>query len=297
MKTLTTTNSSKFPPSYGDFALLCSDGVICYFPRYLLGYMSGFFKDMFDLPNNNVQLASPLSLTEPSGTIELLLQHIDLKTPPPDIDAGTIVDLLEAAQKYQVPTIYTWFENEIEHRRVLVQNDLQKENLVLSNPSLVFYCALRFKRLKAGQLALKQLIQCESLLDLLYSQKDITVHELVHCMRLQNDRLEEFMKFTNELGRMQMDSTSRHAVWSHHFENHRTICAPCVANLSHWITSLQQAVKRSPCWASFAKAYEKGDGTCVYCKTSSWPDYFRYLLPGWQAKIEGLEKELPEWPF
>lgn len=143
MEQATPKDSTNFPPGYGDFALQSSDGVICHFPRYLLAYISGFFKDLFDLPNSDSG-PTPLLLTEPSQMVELLLSHMDTKIRVQSINPNTIVDLLEAARKYQVPTIGEWFEAEIKHKRVPLAGDVSVTNLLLDNPLLTLHCAWRF---------------------------------------------------------------------------------------------------------------------------------------------------------
>ncbi|KIM31520.1 hypothetical protein M408DRAFT_327706, partial [Serendipita vermifera MAFF 305830] len=160
------TNSTMFPPDYGDFALQCSDGVVCHFPRYLLGYMSGFFRDMFELPRGDdagPQTVAPLQLTEPSKTIELLLEHMDPKSQRPEIDPDTIVKLLEAAQKYQVPTVFQWYEkqsrvkNIVDYAKLSPEYATGKPPFLVTHPLSALYCAMRFDLPLSGQLALKEI--------------------------------------------------------------------------------------------------------------------------------------------
>ncbi|KIM31522.1 hypothetical protein M408DRAFT_327708 [Serendipita vermifera MAFF 305830] len=180
------THSTIFPPGYGDFALQCSDGVVCHFPRYLLGYLSGFFKDMFELPNSNesVQSTNSLVLTEPSKTIELLLQYMDPKIGTAVIEQDTTVDLLEAARKYQVPTVTTRFQEELLLKRAYVLSQNRGSSLPVENPLLIFYCALRFDLPDVGRLALKILAHCDMAL-LESSNPSIELRHYLYVMNLR----------------------------------------------------------------------------------------------------------------
>jgi BTB/POZ domain len=217
----TTQDSAKFSPGYGDFALQCSDGVICHFPRYLLAYMSGFFRDMFSLPEGaeaqSPNSSEPLKVTETGEIIELLLQHIDPKIRNPDMDPNTIVSLLEAARKYQVAVVTEWFEEEIKLKRVIVFVDdvstqAQTEPLLVTNPLLVLYCAVRFDLPRPGQLALRELTHCnESLLQ--STDHDLPLHVYLHGMDLRNKRVEFFTTFITELAALETDSKTPRASW------------------------------------------------------------------------------------
>lgn len=60
--------SEKFGASYGDFITQTSDGVLFYFPKHLLSYLSPVFKDMFDMGKESNRQDEPLVITEDSET-------------------------------------------------------------------------------------------------------------------------------------------------------------------------------------------------------------------------------------
>jgi hypothetical protein len=319
----TTQDSAKFPPGYGDFALQCSDGVICHFPRYLLAYMSGFFRDMFSLPEaQSPNSSEPLKVTETSEIIELLLQHIDPRARTPDMDPNTIVSLLEAARKYQVAVVTEWFEEEIKLKIVIIFVDdvsaqaplAQMEPLLVTNPLLVLYCAVRFDLPRPGQLALRELTQCnESLLQ--STDHDLPLHVYLHGMDLRNKRVEFFTTFITELAALETDSKTPRASWSGSSrgrgahtplnpvkrpgvrDNERKTCIGCTATRASWILRMERAVREEPNWRAFIAAYDRNAGKCSLCETSSWADYHRGLLQTWESKAAKTQRELPVWPF
>jgi hypothetical protein len=306
----TAQDSTKFPPGYGDFALHCSDDVICHFPRYLLGYMSGFFKGMFELPDisgTNEQSRTtpePLRLTETSVVIELLLQHIDPRTQHQEINPDNIVDLLEAARKYQVPTITESYENEVQLKRTLVYTasipdqhvSLASQPLLVTNPLLVLYCALRFDLPRSGQLALKEFTQCNAGV-LEFTTHPISLQAYLHGMSLRRERIELFRGFIAKLTKLKEVRGHRYNEIITNIDLDTKTCAKCTSARASWIFTLEAAVRQTPTWASFVTAYEASGKTCTRCATSSWADYYRQLLKDWEVKAKEMERELPAWPY
>ncbi|CCA77178.1 hypothetical protein PIIN_11160 [Serendipita indica DSM 11827] len=110
-----TEETQRYGPGYGDFVLQSSDGKDFHFPRAILAFTSGFFKDMFDLPNSSTAEGTPeklLVLAESSQLVQMLLDVINPNVPLPPLDTSTIVGLLEGARKYRVPCVFRWFEKE-----------------------------------------------------------------------------------------------------------------------------------------------------------------------------------------
>ncbi|KIM31521.1 hypothetical protein M408DRAFT_327707 [Serendipita vermifera MAFF 305830] len=291
----TAKDSTKFPPGYGDFALQCSDGIVCHFPRHLLGYMSGFFKDMFELPESmgDVQSTDPLRLTEPSETIELLLQYMDPKIKTPKFEQSTIVDLLEVARKYQVPTVTTWFREEILLTKTNLLFRIRGFSLLLDSPLLILYCALRFDLPDVGQLALKILACCDITL-LESSNLNIDLRHYLHIMSLRKNRIELLTSFVKELTEVKQSSLG----FLFAPDASRIICETCAAVRASWVFNLRDAIDREPSLNSFLSAYDKhgGSNTCSKCKTSSWADYYREYIDRWRPKANHIEGILPEWP-
>lgn len=83
--------SSEFPEDYGDAKLKSSDGVLFHFPSFLLSYVSP---------------------VESYATLECLLRHIDPLKDTPPLDWNRVEGLLAAAEKYQITSVFRWFERE-----------------------------------------------------------------------------------------------------------------------------------------------------------------------------------------
>jgi hypothetical protein len=300
-------DSTKFPAGYGDFGLHCSDDVLCHFPRYLLGYMSGFFKGMFELPDINGKneqsrtAPEPLRLTETSAVIELLLQHMDPRTQHHEINPDSIVDLLEAAQKYQVPTIPEWYENEVQLRKTLVYttsipDPLAPQPSLVTNPLLILYCALRFNLPRSGQLALKEFTQCNAEV-LEFTTNQLSLQAYLHGMSLRRERIELFRGFIARLTKLKEVRGHRYNGIITTTDLDTKTCAKCTSARASWIFALEAAVRQRPTWASFVTAYEASGRACTRCATSSWADYYGGLLKDWEVKAKEMEREIPEWPY
>ncbi|KAG8797325.1 hypothetical protein FRC17_007781, partial [Serendipita sp. 399] len=68
--------SVAFPQGNGtDICLLTNDAVLFYFHRFLLSYTSPVFREMIE--PGNFSLSQPLRVDEESGTLDLLLRHLD----------------------------------------------------------------------------------------------------------------------------------------------------------------------------------------------------------------------------
>ena len=229
--------STKFPPSSGDFPLLCGDGVICYFPRHILEYMSPFFKDLFSLPperpNNDpprtgvIPASAPLRLTERSEIIELLLEHIDPKKKTPPIDVKTVGDLLEAARKYQLSTVMDWFEEEVKVKKIAFSladtahpsADKVAEPLVATHPLLVLTLAVQFDLPETGQLALKEFIRCDAK-TIQSTDETLPLRLYMRAMELRESRIEYYQRKVRDLTQLDM-------VASEVYDTSRRTCASC----------------------------------------------------------------------
>jgi hypothetical protein len=289
--------------------------------------MSGFFKDLFSLPAEGAEAQSPipsepLKVTESGEVIELLLRHIDPRTRNPNMDPNTVVSLLEVARKYQVGVVTEWFEEEIKLKRVVifVEDPLaqaplaQMDPLLVTNPLLVLYCAVRFDLPRPGQLALRELTQCnESLLR--FTEYDLPLHVYLHGMDLRNKRVEFFKAFITELAALETDGKKPRGSWlapsggrGAHTppgstkragvrDNERKTCVGCTATRASWILRMERAVREEPNWRAFVAAYDRNAGKCSLCETSSWADYHRGLLQTWEPRAAKTQRELPAWPF
>lgn len=305
------TQSAKFPPDYGDFALQCSDNVVCHFPRHLLSYMSGFFRDMFDLPRGDdagSQTVAPLQLTEPSQTIELLLEHIDPNIQTPEINLDTIVVLLEAAQKYQVPVVTKWFEREIKYERRAVfpedpSQDLdepKQQSFLYSHPLLVLHCATLFGLATCGQLALRETSRCDEQL-ITSTIKYLSFEAYLRGMEIRRARIQLFRTFVKQLAlpkterryETEWDGTEIEVLVA----DNKKVCMQCAADRAAWVLKIEHDTEKVPEWNTFINAYESANKVCVQCKGNSWTAHYRSLLDEWRLEAKRMDHQLPDWPF
>lgn len=293
-------DSTKFPPGYGDFALQSCDGVVCYFPRHLLAYMSEFFRDMFDLPNSDKGATAPVPLTESSQIVELLLEHMDPKIDTSYIDPDTIVGLLEAARKYQVPSITQWYERQAQVKAHTLSstydNCIPPRTLISTQPLLVLHCALQFNLPILGQLALKEFAECD--INLIQSPKEaLPLQVYLHGMDLRKQKIDFLRGLVKELANLKripkIYKNQRYSM----SESSRKVCATCATSRALWIFNLESCIQRNPSWKSFSAAYETCERGCAFCDTIPWPDYYRDSLSSWEPKALNLEKIIPDWPF
>jgi hypothetical protein len=130
------TVSQEFPEGYGDFTFKSSDGVVFHFPLFLLSHASPIFEDMRKI-GTNFQGNDMLVLSETGSTLETLLRLIDPAKETPALDWECVQQLLEAAEKYQIKNIFSWFEREVTF-------GLSDTTTTLEHPILCLGLAKRF---------------------------------------------------------------------------------------------------------------------------------------------------------
>ncbi|CCA77123.1 hypothetical protein PIIN_11106 [Serendipita indica DSM 11827] len=180
-----TEETQRYGPGYGDFVLQSSDGKDFHFPRAILAFTSGFFKDMFDLPNSSTAEGTPekpLVLTESSQLVQMLLDVVNPNAPSPPLVLAKPVDLcrflmglidpnespfvylLEAAHKYRIPCIFRWFEKEAIRAQVNEENREETPAILDKCPVFVLACARQHNLPQIGRLAIRELVKRPSLL-------------------------------------------------------------------------------------------------------------------------------------
>lgn len=132
--------SQRFSEGYGDFQLVSSDSIVFHFPKFLLSHCSPVFRDMFAV---GTQTDKPLILSESALTIDALLRFLDPEQPLAPLNPNTIVSLLEAASKYDIPRVFSWWETEMETR--------------IQAPLVSLALGLCYRRKHAVRLALREL--------------------------------------------------------------------------------------------------------------------------------------------
>jgi hypothetical protein len=167
-----------------------SDGIVFYFPRSLLAYMSPVFNDMFSLGSNirrgeRTETISPLEISESSAALESFLCHLDPKITHSSIEEATIGQVLELARKYQVQSIFDWFEKEVVSLRGPVFSPGRASSLIMTNPSLVLHLAATYDLPQTARRACKVLAGCDaSLLDCEHSGIDLKIYLYITNLRL-----------------------------------------------------------------------------------------------------------------
>jgi hypothetical protein len=142
--------ADNFPGGYGDFAVQSSDGVIFHFPQFLLSFVSPVFRDMYEMGNNATN-SEILKLTEDAETLDLLFQFIDPTKEPPRLIWETVVKFMDAADKYQVNGVLSWFQKEAEL-------EASRKNSI-GYPLICFEVAARFNLKDLINLAARDLIK------------------------------------------------------------------------------------------------------------------------------------------
>lgn len=286
-------DSTKYPPGYGDFALHCSDNVICYFPRHLLEYMSPVFKDMFSLAaaatdgdSTTKSSQPPLKISERAVTIEALLEYIDPKGKRIlSFHPDTMLELLEAARKYQISTVTDWFVEQAGIRQIEASSGKYVDPFTTTYPDLALKCALRFDFPRIGQLAIRTLAGGPSSTIVLEST-DLPSRVYKHLCQLRDVRVERYRGYISEISRGLKRS----------FYGSKSFCSNCLGNLGTWIINMERTIADSPRWDSFMEAYETTD-VCKGCGNQTWPDRFRGYLLQWEDEATEAEAKLPEWPY
>jgi hypothetical protein len=288
-------DSTKYPPGYGDFALQCTDNIVCYFPRHLLEYMSPVFKDMFSLAaeaidshHSGTQSSQPpLKLTESSAIIEALLEHIDPKSKRvlpmyPDI----ILGLLDAAQKYQISTITEWFTEQAGLQQINAPGGLISKPFTSLHPNLALECALRFDFPFIGQLALRELAGTSSS-TIKLENRDLASRVYNHTCQLRDVRMQRYRRYISQLS-LQFKASGHMS----------KPCTNCISLACQWILNMERAIVDSPRWDSFTTAYESAiECDLKQCYVSVWSSQLRQSTIGWSEEAKKAEDELPEWPF
>jgi hypothetical protein len=285
------TVSSLFPEGYGDFALESEDGVICYFPSQILGHMSPVFKDMLALGD---RATSHVKLTESVKTLELFLTHLDPNLTKASIDRETIPDLLEAAHKYQVNAIMRWFDLEATTQRMCRGTVVASDEFAINYPGEALSLAIRYGLVETTRLSLRELCNSDSQI-LLDHGPALGILIYLKIQRLRDARIKRYQKWVGVMTTARptsaKEATNSKSTIFIVQGNGYYICNKCVAQRACWTAEILKAVHSQPVWTNFIRAYET-DSECCF----AWSDYFRDMLPEWEAEALREEAELPEWP-
>ncbi|EIN12471.1 hypothetical protein PUNSTDRAFT_118293 [Punctularia strigosozonata HHB-11173 SS5] len=149
--------------------------------RCILSIASGFWHDMFSLPQSSTEANTPrpiIDLSESTQTVERLLRLIYPVLDPPIDSLDAIVPVLEAAVKYDIPLV-------IEKMRKLLVTPAQVE----SAPLRVFAIAERFGLEEEAKIASRHTLSV-NLLDSPLSEdlKHVTAYSYHQLLVLHRER-------------------------------------------------------------------------------------------------------------
>ncbi|KAG8753112.1 hypothetical protein FRC14_006421 [Serendipita sp. 396] len=287
--------SDRFPVDYGDFVLKSSDGMLFHFSRAILAYMSDFFRGMFELPSSDKTQGTaqePLLVTETAVVLEGLLEQIDPKTLKPVFDNDTIIDILEAARKYQVSIVFDRFRQKISSERDL-RNSSRQSGLLYSRPLVVLYIALQHEMPEVGRWALRELMRCSAKL-IEEEDVEIAVKSFKYIQRVRRERIQYFQRYIDILAKVsiphQATNTSRSPV----------PCTECATARAEFLIQLDRALEREPSLKTFFRLCDAKNATpCTMCggKRPHFKSEFPTMFSTWFIEIEYLEHSKPAWPI
>ncbi|KAG8754485.1 hypothetical protein FRC14_005019 [Serendipita sp. 396] len=308
--TITSIRYSKiFCEGYGDFRLQSSDGVIFVFPQWLLSYSSPVFQDMFQLGDSKLEVPKPipeedaqaataalssssssltslpqpptaLQVTEDALTLDLVLRHIDPRQVVAHINEKTIEKLLEAARKYQLTAIMSWFEAEAVKHVEHPENPIPGISLMTYNPLLVLSLATEYELPHLAQRAACALIGGSS--SLLHKDVNIrlNIYRRVHCLREQRVQW-----YHQRIGTIASKVFRAKPVQP-------AVCS-CGNTRSAWIHLLTDVVLKSPHWKPF---YDEVMNPVRRCRPGcgDWGPQVEEDMMVWYHEALQQEQTLPD---
>jgi hypothetical protein len=204
-----------------------------------------------------------------------LLLHIDPVKMPLPIHKDTIKPLLEAARKYQLPTILHWFEREVTRAEVPLvdsnedgedKEDKEDEKKILmeEDPLLVLSLAVEHEMKELVPKAILATVNGGPLEESSVTE-DVKHYRLIHCLRQK--RIEKYLELINVLAELDEPSEGGSEVSEYDYDNDWTIHritiktsrCDCGTTRSSWLISVTEAILHNPRWESFIEAIEFHD--------------------------------------
>ncbi|CAG7850761.1 SubName: Full=Uncharacterized protein {ECO:0000313/EMBL:CCA78026.1} [Serendipita indica DSM 11827] len=318
-----TRRSDEFPQGYGDVELISSDKVIFSFHRYLLCHCSPIFKDMFVVGTSKSPTNDSIPyviLSEDSATLDALLRFFDPEKEPLPMNNETIVGLLEAARKYQVPRVMKWWEREMQIDLVATQK------AKLQHPMLCLVLADRYGVRNVARVAARELIKAPAdelqvdlpfesrllvLLDTLRRERITQLTQIVD--KLVTQAIKAFI--TKALSKSSNTSATASALnagnvhstppktrkstdSAHHGHGSKTLANSTTSlelqtvllKLTSWTINLTMAVSKEPNWEVVSRAFD-GD------EPIEWQRFMeKAAFKVSETRITQLEAEFPVLP-
>lgn len=266
--------SETFGEGYGDLALLSSDGTLFYSSKCLLAYASPVFKDMFEvaLPEGITSQGSnhhpsaavtPLKLTEDAVTLDLLLRHVDPTKGPLPIHENSIVKLLNAARKYQIPAIIQWFEREVTKDDGSRRGESGEKSFIENHPILVLSIALEYEIKLLVQAAILAAVNGPSRaipnplaeagtdpkpLNLINSNYFLLIHQS------SESRIKRYFKLIQKISEIRWEDPDN---WDAGPYPADIQCEACRTPRTKWMLEMIDAVMEQPRWDVFVSAINK----------------------------------------
>jgi len=286
--------SARFPDGYGDFALQSSDGVVFHIAKFLLGYTSPVFRDMFEISAFSAsdkegtevapqgQQAPPVRVTEEADTLDQMLRHIDPKQPTPILNESSIGTLLEAARKYQIGTIMAWFEGECMKHVEYPNNPTPGKSLMTRNPLLVLALATEYDMPTLGQLAACAIVGGK--VELLQKDVNMPLKLYRHVYGLREERIQWYLQRIGNIANKR-----------HRGKPVQPAVCLCSGTRSGWIHDLMKVVLVAPTWSRFVAEVKSPLRSCrPGC--SEWSIQVEEDMMVWSHEAVILESALPVLP-
>ncbi|CAG8690157.1 1645_t:CDS:2, partial [Acaulospora colombiana] len=262
--TFFTVTDDEFPQGYGDFVFKSIDGVVFHFPLFLLSYVSPVFKDMFAIGEGD-QNQEMVTLAEDHATLEYFLRHIDPLKETPPLDWNCLSGALKAAEKYQVPVIFKWFEKEV------AVSITATHYPTLPNPMLYFAMARRYELRMTARLALRELIKCP--ISEVLGNPSVDSSLLKHVINLRGERTQKLIQVIHTTcPAMSIRAIDRCYTHERSYNDH------------DWKMRVMQAVVTEPSWSAIESSVGKpACGKCVVLGDAKEA----------REKVDQMENELP----
>lgn len=275
-------SSALFPPGYGDFVLISNDGVAFHVPSFLLSHASGFFRDLFALPNPPYHTISKrLQVKENEEDLSLLLRCIDPNKAKPEIHMATIGKLLEGARFYQILSIFHWFNDAIRDR-----------NLLVEHPMLILGLAFQLGLENTVRVAINELIECHISKWDVEVELDIPYRVIQYCRSMRDKRFREYNELIEKLSDFELSNTHRPK------DTTMEVCMSCSVERAKWIQKMMLTAMDHPKWSVFKEVYEDVE-ECEECEIL-WTSYKEKPFEKWCNRVrpqlfESRLPVLPDW--
>lgn len=284
---------------YGDFTLISSDGIHFHIDRSLLAYLSGFFRDLFALPSpgssyTGIVGENSVAVQQPSNTLNAFLRHIDPNKVKPEINKSNIASILECARFYRVPTIMTWFTQEVQVRRTMFRRKEQEPCFMEKNPLFVLSLAYQLGLRDLTEIAMSALITCEIAQWDIDAELPMDSRLILYCRKLRDERIYMYSDLVESLTEHEISNAKNIK------DATRETCMSCTVARAQWTHKMMSTAIRHPEWSAFVEAYEEDIEPHDCDHDISWPTIKRKPFTKWcnihrPEQLEHRPPAIPAW--